>query len=320
MSSKVSIPDTFNGPMGLLYSLIIRDEIDIFDIPIARVTAAYCEEIAKMEHVNIDEEGEFLLLASRLKDIKLRMLFPPEERIDEDEEDEDYDPRPSLVEALLEYRRFKDAARMLGDMAEEQSRRYPRVAPRMEFRLAGDMAPESDSHGLLRALQNMINRLAREESGEERQERKQTEIPIARRIEQVESVLSAKGEARFSHLLSDKPDRGEMVGFFMALLELMRRGVIHARQTEDFSDIVIEPRQAEADKPVAFRIARRRAAVSFPAAVPCRKRAVRANRPPPSFPVCVSGGNTSKRKSVRVRAVAAFPRPASRKRKQHYGK
>ncbi|MCC8166157.1 MAG: segregation/condensation protein A [Planctomycetes bacterium] len=115
MSLNVTIPDTFNGPLGLLHSLILRDEIDIYDIPIARLTNSYLEEIKKLDIINVDEGAEFLDLASRLLEIKLRMLIPPEEREDEEsDEDDDFDPRGSLVEALLEYRRFKDAARLLG--------------------------------------------------------------------------------------------------------------------------------------------------------------------------------------------------------------
>ncbi|MCC8107531.1 MAG: segregation/condensation protein A, partial [Planctomycetes bacterium] len=143
MSLNVTIPDTFNGPLGLLHSLILRDEIDIYDIPIARLTNSYLEEIKKLDIINVDEGAEFLDLASRLLEIKLRMLVPPEEgELEDAEEDDDFDPRGSLVEALLEYRRFKDAARLLGELAEEQARRFPRVAPSIEFRLVGEDNPD----------------------------------------------------------------------------------------------------------------------------------------------------------------------------------
>ena len=118
MSLNVTIPDTFNGPLDLLLHLIRRDEMDIYDIPIARLAASYLEEMRKLAIVDVDEAAEFLDLASRLLEIKSRMLMPPEERLDEEgEEEEDFDPRSGLVEALLEYRRFKDAARMLGEKA-----------------------------------------------------------------------------------------------------------------------------------------------------------------------------------------------------------
>lgn len=240
MSLNVTIPDTFNGPLGLLHSLIVRDEIDIYDIPIAKLTASYCEEIEKMEVINIDEGAEFLDLASRLKEIKLRMLLPPEEAIDGEEDDDDdaFDPRSSLVEALLEYRRFKDAAKLLEELAEEQSLRHPRIAPRMQFRIIeAEDENDSDSLSLFLAMQNMLTRMAAPEVIESH------EIPISTRIEQIQEVLRQRDRTRFSLLLSTQPDRREMVAFFIALLELIRRGQATARQTDDFTDIIIELRE-----------------------------------------------------------------------------
>lgn len=286
MSLNVTIPDTFNGPLGLLHSLIVRDEIDIYDIPIAKLTASYCEEIERMAVINIDEGAEFLDLASRLKDIKLRMLLPPEELLDE-EEDEDggFDPRSSLVEALLEYRRFKDAARLLGELAEEQSRRYPRVSPRMQFRFVLPEAEEdNDSLGLFVAMQSMLDRLSVPEVIESH------EIPISTRIEQIEEVLAKKGAARFSFLLSSTPDRREMVAFFIAILELVRRGALTARQTDNFSDIILERREREPNggRKTAFR--RARPTTCFLSAAPrTRETAAVKKRRGAAFPAAASG-------------------------------
>lgn len=282
MSLNVTIPDTFNGPLGLLHSLIVRDEIDIYDIPIARLTASYCEEIEKMEVINIDEGAEFLDLASRLKDIKLRMLLPPEDLLDE-EEDEDggFDPRSSLVEALLEYRRFKDAARLLGDLAEEQARRYPRVSPRMQFRFIEPEATEdNDSLGLFMAMQSMLDRLSVPEVIESH------EIPISTRIEQIEEVLAKRDTARFSLLLSSTPDRKEMVAFFIAILELIRRGTLTARQTDNFSDIILERRRREPEGARKTTFKRVCPTACFPSAATPNTHAAgaRPKKPAAAFP------------------------------------
>lgn len=304
MSLNVTIPDTFNGPLGLLHSLIVRDEIDIYDIPIAKLTATYCEEIEKMEVINIDEGAEFLDLASRLKDIKLRMLLPPEESLDgEEDEDEGVDPRASLVEALLEYRRFKDAARILGGLADEQARRYARVAPRMRFRIIGGDDPEGDSLGLFLAMQNMLARITAPEVIESH------EIPVSTRIEQIQEVLLKRERTRFSLLLSSNPGRREMVGFFVALLELIRRHVVTARQADDFSDIIIERRE-ESVKDVSRSAHRRlRPGRCFPEANAVRVVKAIAKKTEPNrspFPAAVASVRCRRKNSRRPR-INAFP-------------
>ncbi len=241
MSLNVTIPDTFNGPLGLLHSLILRDEIDIYDIPIARLLQSYLDELARMDIVNVDEGAEFLDLASRLMEIKLRLLVPPEEgEAGEEGEEDDFDPRSGLVAALLEYRRFKDAARLLGELADEQSRRFPRVSPRLEFRIvtpAAEGETDQDSLDLLSAFQGLIDRLAVPDVITTE------EVPISTRVEQIEMVLREKGRTRFSFLLSGVPNRFEMLGFFIAVLELIRQGKLFARQTDGFSDIILEKRE-----------------------------------------------------------------------------
>lgn len=284
MSLNVTIPDTFNGPLDLLLHLIRRDEMDIYDIPIARLTASFLEEMEKLEFVNVDEGAEFLDLASRLLEIKSRMLIPPEERAEEGEdEEEDFDPRTGLVEALLEYRRFKDAARLLGEMAEEQARRYPRQAPRLEFRFVPDVSGDADCLALLNAFQSMLDRMM--PSAESADVISSTEVSISTRIEQIAAVLDEIGRTRFSLLLSGTPNRREMVGFFIAILELVRRGRVVARQSEDFSDIILERReQPQADDRKA--VPRSRHTWLFPAVrAEAPSGRSHAKPPPPPFPV-----------------------------------
>lgn len=248
MSLTVAIPDTFSGPLDLLLHLIRRDEMDIHDIPIGQLTNSYLEEMEKLDFVDVDEAAEFLDLASRLLEIKGRMLLPPEEPVDgEEAEEDDFDPRSGLVEALLEYRRFKEAAKMLGDLAEEQERRYPRIAPRVDFGVVEDMASSADSLDLMTAFQSMLLRIVPVEASTEIT---YTEVPTSVRIRQIEEVLASAGKARFSLLLSEKPTRREMVGFFIAILELVRQGRLIARQTDKFSDIVLEKAEPRRMRPV----------------------------------------------------------------------
>ena len=301
MSLNVTIPDTFNGPLDLLLHLIRRDEMDIYDIPIALLTNSYLEEMGKLEIIDVDEGAEFLDLASRLLEIKSRMLIPPDELEDSaEEEDEDFDPRSGLVEALLEYRRFKDAAKMLGDMAEEQARRYPRISPRMEFTFV-QQAATSSSNDLMRAFQSLLDRMLTVIS-DTPDVITYTEVSISTRQQQIVENLAAVEKTRFSRLLSDAPSKSEMVGLFIAMLELVRQGKIIARQTDNFSDIIIERREAILEPsvlaityaslpPVSFFPALKQknkravgkkskaAAAVFPAAVPGLRRIRQAGKP-----------------------------------------
>lgn len=244
MSLNVTIPETFSGPLDLLLHLIRRDEMDIHDIPIAQLTSAYLEEMNKLDLVDVDEAAEFLDLASRLLEIKSRMLLPPEEVAEEEEnDDEAFDPRSDLVEALLEYRRFKEAARLLGEMAEEHGRRYPRVAPRMEIGFVAEETEPADVMDLFAAFQTMLLKIV---PAGESTEITYTEVPTSVRIDQIETVLISAGKTRFSLILSERPTRREMVGFFIAILEMVRQGRLIARQSVAFSDIILEKREPRA--------------------------------------------------------------------------
>lgn len=241
MSLTVTLAnDAFSGPLDLLLHLIRRDEMDIRDIPIATLAAAYLDELRRLDMVNVDEGAEFLDLASRLLEIKSRMLLPPEEAEDGAEDEDDFDPRAGLVEALLEYRRFKDAARLLDEMAETQARRFPRVAPPMNSPGPDPEREAADCLDLLGAFQSMLLKMV---PAGDSTVITYTEVPTSVRIEQIKTVLADIGSTRFSLLLSGAPSRREMVGFFIAMLEMIRQGTITARQSDNFSDIIIERRE-----------------------------------------------------------------------------
>ncbi|MCD8351565.1 MAG: segregation/condensation protein A [Planctomycetaceae bacterium] len=307
MNRKIEIPETFSGPMGLLHELVLRNEIDIYDIPIGRLATEYLQAIGTMEFINVDEEVEFLNLASRLHEIKMRMLLPPEDRPEgEEDDDEDFDPRSGLVEALLEYRRFKDAAKMLADLAEEQARRYPRVAPKMEFRFVGESGESVDCLDLFTAFQGLLDRMSAPN------EIPYYEKPISARVDQIRMVLSHRDSIRFSFLLSDTPDVGEMVGLFIAVLELVRQRFVFARQTGDFSDIILEKRVQHREED-GVRFHRARPSRCFPAAFARVRRDGKPLRVTPAvFPPAAPGGRRSVARGGRPVPVFALSFSAKR--------
>ena len=126
MSYEVKI-DAFQGPIDLLWHLLQKDELEIYDIKIAEITEQYLDYIATMQRLDLDVASEFLIMAARLMEIKAQTLLPSK---DDDNEQEEEDPRQKLVERLLEYKKYKDLASELREFEQEQRKSYTRnVAP-----------------------------------------------------------------------------------------------------------------------------------------------------------------------------------------------
>jgi segregation and condensation protein A len=240
MAHDIAVENTFRGPMDLLLYLVKRDEIDIHDIPISHLTTEYLAEMDKLDDLDVDVASEFMSMASMLVEIKSRMLLPPTTS-EEDEDEDNFDPRAGLVQALLEYKRFKEAAALLGDMAEYHAGRFARLAPQMNFDDQEEgTIEEVGSLDLYVAFEKMIRNMLASEA----QEIVYDEVPTETRIRQIMETVDLVGSARFSLLLSSEPTKGEMVGFFIAMLEIIRLKKIWARQSADFSDIIIEKRES----------------------------------------------------------------------------
>ncbi|MFH0910797.1 MAG: segregation/condensation protein A [Planctomycetota bacterium] len=238
MVIHVQVEESFRGPMDLLLYLITRDEIDIHDIPIAHITSEYLKAIRAMEALDIDQSSEFLSLASFLMEIKSRMLLPPGETSD-DEETVELDPRAGLVEALLEYKRFKEAAGELDEMYDRHRARFPRAGQGG----AGDAAPEGER--LIEAnvyeLFSAFARLMRETlAATSATTIVATHLSVQECIRRIEAVLQKKRRVSFSQIFEQAVTRTLMVVHFIAVLELIRRQAIQAFQRGLFSEIYLE--------------------------------------------------------------------------------
>jgi len=244
MIHNVSLADTFEGPLGLLLELVRRDEIDLHDIPIARLTRNYLEEIEKRGLADVDEAGEFLALAATLLEIKARALAPDLAPVGEDEDD-GVDPREGLVQALRDYLRYRGAAERLGVLAAEHALRYPRVGAALLPESEEETVVYGNSFDLMTAFENLLLRLETTMGTARADEIVGGEYQVETQMKRVEWALGETPSTRFSLLLSERPTRGEIVSFFLAILELVRLGKIRARQASDFSDILIERREPE---------------------------------------------------------------------------
>lgn len=226
--------DVYSGPLDLLLYLIKREEVDIHDIPIARVAEQYVKYVDLLHEIDPEAVGEFLVLAATLMEIKSRMLLPtpPPEEIEEDFSD----PRVELVRQLLEYKRFKDAARSLEESAAEHARKAPRV-PVLPPREPDEIDLENlDIWDLFDAFGKVLTQIGRSQAVHEVDV---DDTPIALHAEDVMDALErAGGEMRFEEVFAGRT-RGEMIGLFLALLELIRERRVSAKQERATSPIVL---------------------------------------------------------------------------------
>ncbi|MFH1277807.1 MAG: segregation/condensation protein A [Candidatus Eisenbacteria bacterium] len=236
--------ESFEGPLDLLLYLIKRDEIDIYDIPIARVTQQYLEHVRLMQALDLEVAGEFLVMAATLMRIKAKMLLPKPEAEGEEEEE---DPREELVRRLLEYRRFKNVAERLRERAVERGLLVGRG--RLDLEGPEEEEPEElqipvDLVGLLRTFAQLIARAPRMEAYEVILD----EFTLDEKVERIENILDRDGEVEFTDLFSEGASRAEVVVTFIAMLELLRLQRIRLRQAALFGRIWIRRRTDPPDE------------------------------------------------------------------------
>ena len=229
----------FEGPLDLLLHLIKRDEIDIYDIPIAHITQQYLAYLELMRILDLEVAGEFLVMAATLMRIKAKMLLPLPAVGEEGEEEGD--PREELVQRLIEYRQFKEAAGTLKTREGERRLLFTRgMVPGEDEAGPMPLAPAT-LFDLLDALNRVMSRLPEQTVYEVRHESYDVEEKIAL----IASLAAEQGRMTFESLLLRCRERLEMIVTFMALLELMKLGRVAVVQTEHFGEILIEYRAPE---------------------------------------------------------------------------
>jgi segregation and condensation protein A len=231
--------EIFAGPMDLLLYLVRKDEVDIYDIPIAKITNQYLQYIEMLKNLDIDIAGDFLVLAATLMQIKSAMLLPKADP-EAIEEGDIEDPRAELIRQLLEYKKFKDAANLLSDAAEIQKERHPRPDSIIES-LKTQSEPEVDIEqvsiwDLLEAFDSIIKATG----GVRDISHIQDDTPIDLYQIQILKRLQDEGPMVFERLFEGRNERIVMVGLFLALLELAREGLIWAEQDESSDSIYLK--------------------------------------------------------------------------------
>lgn len=232
--------EVFEGPLDLLLYLVKKDEVDIYDISIERITSQYLEYLEAFEVLHIEIAGEFLVMAANLLYIKSRTLLPKDQQMP-DEEAEEEDPRWELIRQLIEYRKFKEAASHLRDQEELQAALFPRAvsldpahAPVLdETMMLGDVG----IFDLINAFQKALKRLPVEEKPGEIREETYT---VTDRINHLMHRIDRGVSVRFEELFGEASTRNELVVTFLALLELIRMKQFRVRQEEQFGEIWLD--------------------------------------------------------------------------------
>jgi len=229
--------DQFSGPLDLLIHLIKKNEVSIYDIPIAIITRQYLEYIELMDELDLDVAGEFLVMAATLIHIKSRMLLP---RPDPSQEDAEEDPRELLVNRLLEYQKYKTAANLLHEREEVRSAQWQRPDQRVAEIAGEEYEPEVevDLFSLMAAFKAVLDR-ARQRP---RLALPSEQIPIETRIEQLLGRLSETEACGFEDLFDDVQSRPGLIVTFLALLEMIRLRLIRVFQAGMFGAIRIYKR------------------------------------------------------------------------------
>jgi segregation and condensation protein A len=227
--------EIFEGPLDLLLYLIKRDELDIYDISIERITRQYLEYLQAFKELNIDVAGEFIVMAANLLYIKSRSLLPVDQQPPEEEAEED-DPRWELIRQLIEYKKFKEAAAQLHDRRLEQENIFVRGGISTSESLRPLLLGEVGIFQLINAFQNVIKRV---EAREELQQIFGENFTVSDKIEAILARVSEGGALKFSDLFAEMASRVEIVVTFLALLELIRLKQVRAVQPGQFGEIEI---------------------------------------------------------------------------------
>lgn len=235
------IVDAFEGPMDLLLHLIDKAEIDIYDIPINIIAEQFIEYIQGMEELNLEVASEFLLMASTLLEIKSKMLLPQEiNNSGEQLEMEEVDPRVELIRRIVEYKKYKKAA---GELKKSESI-YSKMFFKPREELIEYVDDELELKGLsidmlLKSINKIVKKNEKKIKNLDTNFIQREEYTLEEGIKNIKSKLEDKDILKFSELFSSDISKGEIVIYFLSILELIRSKYINIEQEKDFSELFI---------------------------------------------------------------------------------
>jgi segregation and condensation protein A len=232
---RIKLTD-FEGPLDLLLFFIKRDELDIYDIPIAKITKDFLEYLQYLQELDLDIAGEFIVTAAELMQIKVQLLLPRPEG----EGEEELDPRAELVRRLLDYKRYKEMAGELQTMSVEQGK----ISYRKNFSYDPKTTEDPNEENLLRdvtlfdliaAFKYVVDRMPRKHV----HEINKLNVTLEDQIEYILNYFKSKSESTFLQMVESMAEKIRVVVTFIALLELIKQKQIGVRQVDPYGEMII---------------------------------------------------------------------------------
>ncbi|WP_375578794.1 segregation/condensation protein A [Marivirga tractuosa] len=241
MSFEIKLP-LFEGPFDLLLFFIERDELDIYDIPISKITNDFLDYLKHLEQMNIEVASEFILVASTLMRIKAKMLLP---RPQIDEEGNEIDPREELVRHLLEYKKYKSVLQELSDMEGKMQEKEKRGNVKREVRSLSEtinVEAELQNVDLYKLLRVFRDVMARYELEKNKPSHKVVQYPytIEGQKDHIIGKLERDGKLAFTKFIEEKPEKIAVIFNFLAILELLQSALITITVGEGFNNFWLE--------------------------------------------------------------------------------
>ena len=229
--------NNFEGPIDLLLYFIRRDELDIYDIPISKITKEFVGTVEEWKKIHLHVAGDFIVMASTLMRIKAKLLLP---RPELDDEGEIIDPRTELIQQLVDYKRFKNAAELLGNLSSERELSFPR---QLEPSLAKDIQDFEENiiinaslYDLAKVFKNAIDNMPVVSQFELSRE----PIKLEQQKEFILKHFDGDGKVKFSTILSKLDTRMKIVVTFLAILDMVREGLCSLQQNEIFGELELQ--------------------------------------------------------------------------------
>ncbi|MFN9768011.1 MAG: segregation and condensation protein A [Planctomycetota bacterium] len=228
----------FRGPIDLLWFLVRRNEVDVNQLSLAKITSQFLEYLEVLQEIQFDSVGDFVEVASRLVELKSRTVLPrPPEEISEDD---DLDPREDLVARLLLYKEFRDVATLLDEQAASWQQRYPRLQDDLPPR-AIDLAEQPIQAVELWDLVSAFGRVLREQRRAQPERIFYDDTPIQVYMRRIHGLLVERGSLPFSGLFEPGMHKSSMIGVFLAVLELARHHNVRTEQADLNAEILVVP-------------------------------------------------------------------------------
>jgi len=227
----------FEGPIDLLLYFIRRDELDIYDIPIAKITKEFVDTVEQWERIHLNVAGDFIVMASTLMRIKAKLLLP---RPEIDDDGEIIDPRTELVQQLVEYKRFKNAAELLRNLSGERDQKFSRqIEPIIqidESDIEENIMLDVTLFDLARFFKSAMDNMPVVSQFELSRE----PVKLEQQKEFIFKYFDGDGRLNFSTILDKLESRMEIVVTFLAILDLVREGICRLTQNEVFGDLELQ--------------------------------------------------------------------------------